>query len=505
MPKHPLGPFKGLNDVGRGYSSEWTRFLENVNIRNGRILGRLGIDELNNITGVSATTPILALCPYYTKDLTTQLLRITQTKCFELTNAADGTWVDVTGSDLSGANTDLIQFINHDELLIFTNGKDKPRKWTGSGNNTADLGGTPPYGKAIMQMVGFVMLGNVSDDGTFTDVTLGHLKVRYTEDYDGDWSPCIGHELVLDETNGQIEAGVVHGIYGVWAKADAVITTRFLGSGRGFFQSQLRFGGRSKGVIAPNSFKDTKAGIIFLGSDYELYITDGQSIKPLPPNVQTKLQSDMQIDKARQVFAEVIDEKETYDLFIPIDSDTWSAARLRYNYRTGEVSYNEYASHEFISAASFRYTNSLREILVASTNDLVWELDTTDKDDNGTAVVRFWRSDWQTFGVAESKTFKAAYLHFNKVLGCRVKIEVAVDRSERFLFAKSFDLRGDAGETDTIIEYKPGDDLSGTEFDLKITMYHYSTTQAEFVGGFIDWEKEPSPIELREHPGAALG
>ncbi|KKK81613.1 hypothetical protein LCGC14_2811690, partial [marine sediment metagenome] len=407
------------------WDPQLTRFLKNVEVRNGRITGRGGIDELNNITGTSATTPIIGLLAYYTKDLTTQLLRITPTKAFELTNAADGTWVDVTGTNLLAASTDFPMAINHDELLLFVTGKDRARKWAGSGNDTVVLGGTPPFAKTILAMKGFVMLGNVSDDGTFSDVVLGHLKVRYTDDYDNDWSPCIGNELILDETNGQIEAGDVHGIYAVWGKSDSVITTRFLGSGQGFFQNQLRVGGNSKGILAPQSFKNTEAGIIFLGTDYELYITDGITVKPLPPRVQKKLQSDMQVSKARNAFAVIVEKEEEYNLFIPIDSDTWSAARIRYNYRTGDFSYNEYDAHEFIAATSYRWGNTTSTLLAASTNDLVWELDSTDIDDNGTKVDRFWQSDWQNFGSADTKVFKGAYFSFTRVRNARCVIDVA--------------------------------------------------------------------------------
>lgn len=505
MGKFKLGPFLGLDDLAVGDDPRYTRFLKNVSVRNGRVTGRGGLDELNNITSTSATAPIIGLLPYYTKDLTTQLLRITPTKAFELTNAADSTWVDVTGTDLLAASTDFPQGINHDELLLFVSGKDRARKWAGSGNDTVVLGGTPPFAKAIMTMVGYVMLGNVSDDGTFSDVTLGHLKVRYTDDYDNDWSPCIGHELILDETNGQIEAGLLHGIYGVWGKSDAIISTRFLGSGRGFFQSALRLGGQDKGLMAPLSFKQTKAGIIFLGTDLELYITDGQSIKPLPPRVQNKLQSDMQVSKARNVFAEVVESKETYSLFVPIDTDTWNAARLDYNYRTGEFAYSEYDNHEFVRAASFRWNNTKAEQLVASTTNLVWEIDSTDINDNGTTVPRFLQTDWQNLGNQEPKVFKGAYLIFKRVRGCQVKIGLAVDRYEKFLYEKSFDLVGRAGESDTVVEYIPGDDIEGNEFNLQIQMYHYGTTKAELVGGFIDWERTSGPIELREHEGSRLG
>ncbi len=513
MPKFPIGGWGGLDDLGMGGDQRFTRFLKNVNVRQGRIEGRAGIDELNNVTGTSATTPIHALFPYYDKDLITQILRITPTAAFELTNSADGTWTDVTGVAFTSAGTDRPQAVNHDELLIFTNGVDLPRKWAGSGNDTVVLGGTPPYGKAIMAMKGFVMLANVSDDGTFSDVTLGHLKVRLAEDYDGDWSPCEGHELVLDETNGAILAGKKYGEFGVWLKTDSLISTRWVGSGRGFSQRQLRFGGVDKGGISALTFKSTKAGIIFMGTDYELYITDGQNVKPLPPRVQNKLGTDMQKSKAFESFAEVVESREEYNLFFPIDSDTYSAGRIRYNYRTGEYAYSEYDGHAFISACSFRWLNTEAERLIcAADDDLVWEMDTTDNvDDAGTQVDRYFETDWLNYGNQESKAFHGAYLVFRKNLNCRVKIGVAVDRSRKFLYEKSFSLRGtpSAGgrtaESDTVIEYIPGEQLEGTEFNLRIKFYHTGTNLAELRHGYILWDRAAGLQELRETGGVEKG
>ncbi|KKL44604.1 hypothetical protein LCGC14_2364050, partial [marine sediment metagenome] len=50
MSKFGFGRFKGLDDLAFGWDPQLTRFLKNVEVRNGRITGRGGIDELNNIT-----------------------------------------------------------------------------------------------------------------------------------------------------------------------------------------------------------------------------------------------------------------------------------------------------------------------------------------------------------------------------------------------------------------------------------------------------------------------
>jgi len=90
-----------------------------------------------------------------------------------------------------------------------------------------------------------------------------------------------------------------------------------------------------------------------------------------------------------------------------------------------------------------------------------------------------------------------------------VVVGVAADRSNNFLYEKSFDLRGTppaAGrpaEEDVLVEYKLDDPLAGNEFNLRVKMYHYGTNQAQLTNGFIDWEFAEGPTALREAGRAA--
>jgi hypothetical protein len=228
--------------------------------------------------------------------------------------------------------------------------------------------------------------------------------------------------------------------------------------------------------------------------------------------VQDKLQKDLAIANVRNSFAIVAEDKEEYSLFFNIDSDIWNAARIRYNFRTGEFAYNEYDGHEFVAGAYFRYSNVQLERVVASTTDLVWELDTDDIDDNGTQVDRSWETDWLNYNNPNPKVFKGAHLVFRKARNCRVKIGVAVDRDNKFLFEKSFDLKGTPPakgrdpESDTVIDYKIGEEFVGTEFNVRIKMYHYSTTEAELISGHILWDRESAETDkVGEEVGTVLG
>jgi len=211
--------FKGLNERKLlGVSPSETSNLDNVRVRYGEVKGRLGIAKYRSITTAAGSTPIIALMPYPRGDNTTDLLRMLPTKVERLNTSTD-VWDDKTGTDLTGTSTTLPQFTIMDDLLLFTNeGNDLPRKVDDTGDSTV-LAGSPPFCKAIASAWGFLFALNVSTDGTFTDVNLGHLRADYTDNPD-DWSACEQQFLFYDETPGPIVTAKTFGIDFIVFKSD---------------------------------------------------------------------------------------------------------------------------------------------------------------------------------------------------------------------------------------------------------------------------------------------
>ena len=86
------------------------------------------------------------------------------------------TWTDRTGTALTGADTDRPQFQMHKGVLCFTNeGSDRPRRITATGTNSVVLGGTPPFCRSISALFNYLILGNISDDGTSTALIVAWL------------------------------------------------------------------------------------------------------------------------------------------------------------------------------------------------------------------------------------------------------------------------------------------------------------------------------------------
>ena len=472
MPIFILRNFQGLNEIMvPGEDPRFTRNLDNVKIRQGKIIGRGGLDELRDITTASSTTPIIGLMSYTGSTLNTTLVRITPTKVASLNTGTD-VWDDITGTAFTAASTDRPQFTRHKGDLCFTveGGGTRPRKWTGTGN-TAVLGGTPPFCKAIESYYNFLLLGNTSTDGT----TFAPRRIIASEDYDGatGWDSCNAITINFNETAGGILATKVFGREVIVYKSDALIQLRSVGSTVRFAHERIPF---PHGILAPLSVQNAgDLGHIFLATDYALYITNGTEVKPLPPYVQVKLQETMVKASAIDCRSAIKASEDTYHLLYKSASgDTWFDSRISYNYRTGEFYHSSFAGHEFISLLGFRYDNTQDELLAASTTDLVFDLDNTDSTDAGTVVARVYDTDWLSFGTDDPKKLHRVKIVATKTTGARIKVSVAFDDIETFFYEKGFDLRGRPTEKDTIVEYTIPANCEARSFNLKIKMYHDS-------------------------------
>lgn len=466
--------FQGLNDwLVPGTNPKQTRSLNNVVVSKGRVFGRGGNGKFRSISTVSATTPIIGLMPWVEPSLATTILRMTSTKVHKLNTGTDA-WDDVTGTDLAGSSSTLPQWVNHKGVLILANqGANQLRKYTGTGN-TATLGGTPPYAKAVADYYGFLLAGAVSSDG----VTFNETQILYSSDYDNDWSQCNGNEINLNETPGAILAMRRLGRILPAYKSDTVMQIRFTG------QAPVRWTQEEyplhKGIVAPLSLQNiAEKGQIFLATDYELYNNRGPDIVALPPNVQRKLQETMDPAKAHLAMGATAYEDESYHLFYPTSASTWLVGRISYNFRTGEFYHATYTGQEFIRVLAFKFSRGVAEQLIASTTDLVYEIDTTATSDDGTKVERVYDTDWLHGGSETPAPFRGARLFFKRAKGVRVKVSMAADLRESFFYEQTFDLRGRPGEDTTVIDYKPPETVECVWLNLRIRFFHDSTTKAE--------------------------
>lgn len=475
-----INVFRGLNERRiLGVDPRETSSLLNVDIRDGKVIGRKGINEFDNIT-TAASAAIIGLWEFIrVASSSNNLVRMTRTK---LENWNGSSWDDVTGTALNGLAYTRPQACTHgeDDMLCFiTEGEDRPRKYTGSGTS-ATLGGTPPYAKAIASYVGFLALGNISDDGT----TFRPLELILSDDPDGTWEDCNEQDLfvttmIMNESPGPILALGVLGRSLFVYKSDAVIQVTFTGGPTRFNRTKMPF---PMGILAPLSLQSLgEKGHIFLAQDRNLYINNGNSITELPPNVQKTLRETMDVDWAPYCRSAVNADNDTYELVHAVGSVTYMPHRLSYNYQTGEFSKHLYPV-EFSALSNYRFNDDNANVLVGSSSTLVYEFD-TGTDDNGTAISRYFDIDWTQMGNSGNKHFLGGEFVFEKAAGCRVKISMGVDKSSNLIFPKIYSLKAeDPDETEVRINYQIPTPVYGSWFRWRVQMYHDgATNQAKML------------------------
>lgn len=473
----PQNNWRGLNERKIvGTDAAETTSLDNVNVRNGVVEGRKGINEWDNITTVETDTPIIGLMDHYlTSTSASSLLRIMPLSVKKW-NSGTSVWDNVTGTALTGASTSRPQFCQIAELnyLAFTNeGADRPRKYTGSGN-TAVLGGTPPFCKAIEYYMGFLGLGNISTD----ESTWYPNDLIMSDDPDNTWTECDDTSvyvttMTLDETPGEIRALKVLGPVLMAYKADGIVIVRFVGGPVRFQRQKMAF---PLGIIAPLSLQSLgELGHIFLATDRNLYINNGATVTAVPNNVQKTLQTTLPASKAPYVRSMVDYATETYILAYQRAGSSYMDATIEFNYRTGEFTRKLYPV-EFNAMLAYKQTLNSDYVRLAASSTLVYQLE-TGTDDNGTAVSRYFDVDWHQLGSPGNKYVTGAEFVFEKARDCRVKISVAVDKSSKFQYGKWYDLRGDdPDESQVRIAYDIPSPVFGTWFKFRVEMFHDGST-----------------------------
>jgi hypothetical protein len=480
----PIGQFKGLNErkILGGDPSETTS-LDNVIVRNGTVKGRLGMSKFDDISVAGGTIHYL-MDYYHTDSGESSLLRLDST-AVEVWDATNSEWDDITGA----TSLTLSNFFDRPQhamigelnMLIFTNeGQDRPRKWVGTGN-TALLGGTPPFCKAIGYYVGFGALGNISSDG----VTWRPLDLILSDDPDNTWEDCSGSglyvtTLTLDESPGEIRCMGVIGKSLFVYKSDAIVEVKFTGGPTRFARNKMAF---PLGILAPLSRQPIgEMGEIFLATDRNLYINNGQSVVPLPRNVQKSLQETLTAFTAPYCRSMVDLSTETYILGYQREGSAALDATLSYNYRTGEFSRSQYPV-EFTAMLGFKWDNDVDVYRLASSQTLVYQLEEGADDDGDTSKLRYFDIDWSQFGYSGNKYMLGAQFVFKKSRDCRVRISMGVDKNSKLLYPKTFSLQGrDVNETEVRVDYRIPSPLMGSWFRFRVEMYQDSTSQCELLG-----------------------
>lgn len=518
-----LQDIKGLNDtvspgqstqVGLGISSaaQETADLKNVKTRFGNVFGRYGMWNYQQ-AAASSTNPIIGLLNYKRAQTDNQLLRLTPSK-LELLSGS--TWLDKTGNALSGTSLLRPDWTIQNDILVYTmEGASRPQ---GFGSNSAvavayttgtTLGGTPPFAKCVTSYMQFILLGNVSADGTFTDLVDGWRTIEYSPDPFFTWTNCNGNTIDLYQTPGPLLRMRPLGRVCMCYKSDGVVRLTWVGTAVRFTQELIP---GSVGISGPRSLGDLGTfGHAYLGTNGIIYHVSQNSIEAVShEKLSGTLPPALALERFRYARAMVLPTQDLYVLFYDRTglSGQFLDSYVTWNYRTGEFNKGE-LGQQVIDATCFKPVDDGVEFGLVSGNSKVWEFDspTNRVDDDGVRVDRYWTSGWQKFG-GEEGWFMGVALIMKKSVRGRVRISVARNFRETFDFQQTFNLR--AIDPDPITErvqvmYRLASPLKGQWFNVKVDFFHdnNSATTELYRIGFMGKPVQKVPLSIEEMPSGS--
>jgi len=335
MPKLTLNiplPVKGLtvDRPGEFIDSREQSANKNVSVRRMVVFTRPGMDTVGSALGER----VQRIFEFEEEDGNTNLLRIGLTKVEKL-NKSTNVWADIAGAALNGTEAAQIDYavpiLTGEKVVTFTNGIDAIRKYTGTGTD-ADLGGTPPKAKYMVSFGSYLLIGNITDDGS-GDAFPYRVKWSDTGDIEEWVTGNAGtNNLLADE--GDITGMSRWGNFVTVHKANSIYVGQLVTTATVF-----RFDRKATGAGAVNgkAIANLPTGEqLFLASD-GLRLFNGITAPLIPSPMQDELRDGMnpaELHKAEIIIREELDEAW---IGIPIGSETDITTIYKYNYRTGEV------------------------------------------------------------------------------------------------------------------------------------------------------------------------
>ena len=244
-------------------------------------------------------------------------------------NATSTAWVDITGTDLTGDTTDIIDtalpLLSGKAILCFTNNKDAIRKWVATGN-TSDLGGSPPIGKFVQEYKTYLVVANI---GGGTDIV---QRVQWSDTADPEeWTTGNAGSSDLVEDGGAITGMSLFGNYLCVHKRESIYLG-YLVSSSDIFQFTRKATGA--GSIANSSIVNTPTGEqIFLASD-GLRIFNGVSTAPIEAPVNEEIRDELDDSLAYKSFGVLVKDKDEVWFFIPLSGSATPNTVYKFNYKT---------------------------------------------------------------------------------------------------------------------------------------------------------------------------
>lgn len=276
---------------------------------------------------IADTTQIMGLGKLELAGGTKHLVRASKTK-LERYNTGTSAWASISNTDFTGGNEDFFQFatVTESGLLIITNGFDRLRKWSGSGNNAA-LGGSPPYAKYLTYLSPYLILGYTNDGVSNEPWRTAWCDTDAPEIWTGGNS---GEALFSDEPSPIQNVAKLNEFCAVYKKQSLGLLRKV--DPPDIFQPITVKTG--VGLGAPRAFADAEGSHYFMGQN-DFFVWNGIRVESIGNPVREEVFSRINREKINRCWALHIQELNEIWFAVVISGEDWPTEIWKYNYRLG--------------------------------------------------------------------------------------------------------------------------------------------------------------------------
>lgn len=315
-------------------------------------------------------------------------------------------WGDIQLTALTGTASDQISvcfpYISASKVMVYTNGIDAPRKYSG-GAVDALLGGSPPTGKYACTLGSYLIFGNLSDGAA-------GLQNCDTGDPE-EWITGNSRRFDLVDDGFDLTGLKTWGNFATAHKESAIYVGYVVST-----SEVLRWDRKETGVgtVCDGTIQTLPTGEQIFLARSGLRTFNGISAPLLQSPIIDELREEMNPEHLGKSWSVIVEEEDEYHLGVAIGSQTTPDTVYKYNYRTGAI-WKDTRSNT-TAAGIYRRTNQITWAeLVGSWSSQTWRWNdisfsslaptviygdtsgnTTEKSnstsDNGTAIDAFYET-----------------------------------------------------------------------------------------------------------------
>lgn len=383
----------------------YTRGMNNCMIEDGLIFPRQGYEEVG--AGFPSSFPVMEGVEFGGTDGTIHKIFFTTRKMVRHTDSP--TWTATSTLDLTGDDSNPI-FASPvggmtTENLYVTNGKDKLKVWTGTGN-WADLtttGFTTLKAKCLIGFRGHLLLGNVTENSNTYPYRVRRSAIGNPTVWNSVTSGYV--DLIDDETNSKVMCFHPFGSVLIAYKFGSIFQLTYQGDPN-YFTPRMVVADR--GVISPKGVAPFGDAHLVVSND-NIHVFDGTGfITPAPGDrIKKEFYDNLNWDYREKIFVRAFPSKYIVAIACPTGASTVNDTIWFWNYRE-----NTWTKHVFNDTVySFINFNigfdQITPMIGIDSN--VHKLFTVD-DDDGTAVSAYFETKLHNYREFNNEEIKAENL-----------------------------------------------------------------------------------------------